>query len=54
MRCASNPGWFRQCILDRNDQIKTEGVAALYSDGIQGSFDAARLVRTKAGKEIIG
>ena len=37
-----------------NDQIETEGVAALYSDGTQGSFDPARLVRRKAGKEIIG
>ena len=54
MRCASNPRWFRQCNLDRNDQIETEGVAALYSDGTQGSFDPARLVRRKAGKEIIG
>ena len=51
---ASNPRWFRQCNLDRNDQIETEGVAALYSDGTQGSFDPARLVRRKAGKEIIG
>ena len=47
------PRWFRQCNLDRNDQIKTEGVAGLYSVGAQ-SFDVARLVRTKACKEIIG
>ncbi|MGY4649691.1 hypothetical protein ACVWWN_003487 [Mycobacterium sp. URHB0021] len=33
--------------MGRNDEIRTEGVATLDSDGAQGSIDEAKLVCTK-------
>ena len=49
------PGLKRQCNLDRDEQIaQKHAIVSIYSDETPGSIDAARLICTNAGNEIIG
>jgi hypothetical protein len=39
------PGLKRQCVLDSDQQIKEKhAIVSIYSDGTQGSVDAAKLI----------
>lgn len=49
------PGLKRQCVFDRDEQIKQQhGIVSIYSDQTQFSIVAARLTCRNAGNEITG
>jgi hypothetical protein len=49
------PGVKRQCIFDRDEQIRSKNaIVSIYSDESPGSIEAAQLICTNAGNEIVG